>query len=551
MTQSDALNILKLGHNVFLTGPAGSGKTYILNSYIQYLKEKSVNVAITASTGIAATHIGGMTIHAWSGLGIRDSLSPWDIEELEGRQYLWKRYEGVKVLIIDEVSMLHHFRFDMLDRLCRSFKRNNQPFGGIQIVLCGDFFQLPPISKSFEYDAHFVYRSKAWQEMDLKICYIEDQFRQKDNAFLKILNDIRKNNIDIDSKAQLHSRLGKDPEVGIEPTKLYTHNIDVDEINKRELLKLKSQEHTYDMSSRGSRSLVEVLKKSCLAPEKLILKKGAKVMFVKNNYDKGYVNGTLGVIENFDAFDMPIVKTANGQKISVAAESWVVEEEGKLKAEIIQLPLRLAWAITVHKSQGMSLDAAEVDLSKSFVRGMGYVALSRVRSLNGLKLVGLNDMALSVDDEILEFDEQLKDMSNESKNILNSFTAEEIKKIQEEYIKKISPTKKEKVSKLPTHKKTKLLIDNKHSLKEISKMRDMSEETILSHLEKLIEEGENLDLDYLRNSISERKFEKIAEAFEKSFNNNGDFRLAPVKYALGSQFSYTEIRLARLFLNKD
>ena len=147
MTQNDALEILKMGHSVLLTGAAGSGKTHTLNTYIEYLKKNNVGVAVTASTGIAATHLGGTTIHSWSGLGIRDVLSPYEMDALEQRSYLWKRYHATRVLIIDEISMLHHFQLDLIDKLCRAFKRINTPFGGMQVVFCGDFFQLPPISR--------------------------------------------------------------------------------------------------------------------------------------------------------------------------------------------------------------------------------------------------------------------------------------------------------------------------------------------------------------------------------------------------------------------
>ncbi|HRY62829.1 MAG TPA: AAA family ATPase, partial [Candidatus Paceibacterota bacterium] len=159
MTQKEALDILKMGHNAFITGAAGSGKTHLLNEYIKYLKDHDVEIGITAATGIAASHIGGQTIHAWSGLGIKDSLSLYDIENLEEKPYLWKRFDKVKVLIIDEISMLHHFRLDLVEQILRSFKRNNLPFGGLQVIFCGDFFQLPPVSRMGEREALFAYHS--------------------------------------------------------------------------------------------------------------------------------------------------------------------------------------------------------------------------------------------------------------------------------------------------------------------------------------------------------------------------------------------------------
>jgi hypothetical protein len=195
------------------------------------------------------------------------------------------------------------------------------------------------------------------------------------------------------------------------PTKLYTHNADVDAINNMELDKIEAKPHTYQMSSRGNEKLVETLKKNCLAPETLVLKTNALVMFVQNNFDKGYVNGTLGKVVGFDNNDYPKVKVSNGAEIIAAPADWNVEDNGTILATISQIPLRLAWAITVHKSQGMSLDAAEIDLSKSFVPGMGYVALSRVRTLSGMKLTGINSMAYLVNEEVIEIDRQFREQS--------------------------------------------------------------------------------------------------------------------------------------------
>jgi hypothetical protein len=283
--------------------------------------------------------------------------------------------------------MLHHFRFDLLDQLARAFKRNNLPFGGMQVILCGDFFQLPPVSRPGEPEAHFAYRSKIWKEMDLKICYLTEQHRQNDDIFLGVLNDIRNNNVSEDTLLHLKSRYKKEPVSSVPPTKLSTHNENVDQINDVELGKIKGDEKLFEMNSRGKANIVEALKKSCLAPEHLVLKIGARVMFVKNSFEKKFANGTLGIIEGFSGAGFPLVKTASGKLIEATPMNWIIEEDGKIKAEIMQIPLRLAWAITVHKSQGMSLDAAEIDLSRSFAFGMGYVALSRVRSLNGLKLL--------------------------------------------------------------------------------------------------------------------------------------------------------------------
>jgi len=437
MTQEQAFEILKLGHNVFLTGSAGSGKTFLLAKYIDFLRSKNIEVGVTASTGIAATHLEGVTIHSWSGIGIKNYLDRDDLKKITEKKYLRHKFDQTKVLIIDEISMLHYFRLDMVDQVCQTFKKNSLPFGGLQIILCGDFFQLPPVSKDKE-ETGFVIQSQVWQELNLKICYLDEQFRQTDNEFLRILNTIRRNEADQVTLKLLMTRHNKKVAANSVATKLYTHNIDVDVINNSELAKIKGKSKMYTMTSNGNASLVKSLKKGCLAPEQMVLKKGAAVMFVKNNFDKGYVNGTLGTVIDFDNEGYPIVITSFLKEIYVRPSSWTVREDDYVLAEISQLPLRLAWAITVHKSQGMSLDAAEIDLSKAFVSGMGYVALSRVRTLKGIRLLGINDMALTVDQNIVKLDKRFMEFSDIATQDLQAMSALNKRKAQKSFLKRIS-----------------------------------------------------------------------------------------------------------------
>ncbi len=544
MKQKQGLELLKTGRNVFVTGPAGSGKTYLVNSYIKYLKEHGVEVGITASTGIAATHMGGITIHSWAGIGVNSYLSEADIEAMSEKPYLAKRFERVKVLIIDEVSMLHHFRLDLIDQVLRTMKGVNDPFGGVQIILCGDFFQLPPISRFGEPEAHFIYHSQSWQDAGFTICYLDEQFRQSDNAVLTILNEIRSGEVSEKSKEILNSRLNKKTST-IEPTKLFTHNGDVDNINIMELDKLKSFEQSeYGMDTKGQHFIIETLKKSCLAPLTLKLKVGARVMCIKNNFEQGYVNGTLGVVASCKRNQDPVIRLASGKLITIEKASWKIEEEGKLKAEIQQYPLRLAWAITVHKSQGMSLDAVEVDLSKAFEPGMGYVALSRVRSLNGLTILGLNKIALEVNSEVLEFDIKLRDSSKLSEKSMLMSNPEHIIREQNEFLKHILPEKKE--IKLSSHEETALLLEKGMGLSEIAKKRGLVSETIVEHMERLLEQGLDIDFQYLKKEISQSNWKKINRAFDEIIDEGGEVLLSQAKRKLGANISYLQIRLARV-----
>lgn len=549
MTQQEALEILKMGYNAFITGAAGSGKTHLLNEYINYLKDNGVEVGITASTGIAATHIGGTTIHAWSGLGVRDKLSPYDLEDLESKSYLWKRLSRAEVLIIDEVSMLHDFRLDLIEMILRFFKRNEEPFGGIQIIFCGDFCQLPPVTKfDKEKKSSFAYQSRAWQNLNLKICYLEEQHRQQDKLYLSILNAIRDNEMTPELGAHLESRLGKKTILDT-PTKLYTHNIDVDAENERELSKLSGDNYFYHMLDRGAEKMVDNLKKGCLAPDSLKLKVGARVMFVKNNYEEGYANGTLGEVVSCN-HDRILVKTVTGKTINVPLASWKVEEDGKIKAEITQYPLRLAWAITVHKSQGLSLDAAEIDLSQSFESGMGYVALSRVRSLSGLSLKGLNAKAFSSNPEVLQVNQNFRIKSHQHVNEISALTRAEKESKQKRFLAKIgaSLANNKKPKKISTLDKTRILVEKGLSLTEMAEERKVNVGTILDHLEKMKAEDPTIKLQYLSQQMPVTRAKKIRQALMKEGMSNGQYLLGPAKNILGSGFSYDDIRLVRLLM---
>ncbi len=409
MTQSKALKILKSGVNIFLTGSAGTGKTFLLNKFVLDLKKNNIKVAVTASTGIAATHLRGRTIHSWSGIGIKNKMNKEAMKKLIKSKDFFKRIRETKVLIIDEISMFDADRLDLVDRICKNIKDPFLPFGGLQTIMSGDFFQLPPVSQNQK--LKFAYESSVWKNSNIKVCYLSKQFRQNDLKFTNVLNKIRLNEAGWEELNLLKTRLNQSTDSSINPTKLYTHNISVDAINDYELSRIKEKEMIYNMADRGQKDLVDFLKKNCLVPETLKLKVGAIVMFVKNNFEAGYVNGTLGKVIAFDDNKSPIVKINSGRKITALPASWDFEEDNNIIATIRQIPLRLAWAITIHKSQGMSLDAAEIDLSKSFECGMGYVALSRVRRLDNIKLIGINEMALKVNPEVVEKDKEFKKIS--------------------------------------------------------------------------------------------------------------------------------------------
>lgn len=560
MTQDQAFLIMKTGVNIYLTGSAGSGKTYLLNKYINYLESHDISTAVTASTGIAATHMNGMTIHSWAGIGVRSFIDEKGLQEIEDKKYLWKRFEKARVLIIDEVSMLHASQLDMVEKVCRRFKRNDKPFGGLQVILSGDFFQLPPINKSGnENESGMIFNSKAWEILNPAVCYIDEQHRQDDDNLLEILNMIRCNQIEEKHYELLQNRIGAKIKNGVNPTKLYTHNINVDEINNVELSQINNEEKISEMTSSGPDMLVEILKKSCLAHQSLKLKIGAEIMCIKNNFDEGYVNGSRGRVIDFDKENNnPVIELYNGRKITLKPELWAIEEDGKIKASLSQIPLRLAWAITIHKSQGMSLDNAEIDLRNTFSYGMGYVALSRVRTLEGISLVGFNRDSLRVDPKVLEFDQELRNLSFSNELLFKKLGNDEQKKMEEDFIFRMGgalkpghkKSKREEIkdTKVSTIILTKELLESGKNIKEIIKERGLTYGTILNHIEQIMVKFPETIITHIR---PQQKDINLVKKINDKLKGEDRGKLTPIKIILekeGSKMTFEEIRIARLFI---
>lgn len=405
MKQVEALEILKTGKNVFLTGEPGSGKSYTIAMMKDWLDSVGRSYVITASTGIAASHLNGSTIHSWCGFGIQRNLNQRSLDEIKLNYWAIQRIKPIRTLIIDEVSMLDAVNIEDINNVLQVIHKNKEPFGGIQVVFVGDFFQLPPVSK--DRTAQYAFEAESWDHAKLTVCYLTEQHRQSDAEFLEILTAMRNGNMTDAQKARLLAcQHAERPD-----TVLFTHNADVDHLNNAELAKLPGEKHVFTMESGGVPLLVNTLKKGCLSPEKLELKLDAVVMFTRNRFDEGYVNGTIGKVVDFTANGAPVVETLGGRLIIPSIAEWQFLERKTVKAYIRQYPLRLAWAITVHKSQGMSLDSASVDLSRAFEFGQGYVAISRVRTLDGLHIEGMGDGAFNVHPLVVQKDVEFRYLS--------------------------------------------------------------------------------------------------------------------------------------------
>jgi len=574
MKQSEALTILKTGVNVFLTGEPGAGKSYTINDYVRYLRGHEIAPAITASTGIAATHIGGMTIHSWSGIGIHHSLDMQDIRRIASSKHIGKRIRETNVLIIDEVSMLAPKTLDMVEAVCREARQSREPFGGLQIVLVGDFFQLPPIIKRRaendpdqivlidEVEARFAYDSSAWGRSHPVTCYLSEQHRQDDKDYLGVLSAIRNNTFSMKHVAHIEDRRTTYDKVPNDAPKLFSHNVDVDLVNKDMLAQLPSELMEFPMRAYGPSPLVATLKKGCLSPEFLNLKIGASVMFTKNNPRGGFVNGTLGTVEGFRENDnYPMIRTRHGRLVTVEPMEWGISEGGVSKATITQFPLRLAWAITVHKSQGMSLDEAVMDLSEVFEYGQGYVALSRVRRLSGVHLIGWNQRAFQVHPDVITKEKEFQLASTTAQEEFGNVNEDDIKKRQTDFILKCDgqleslgddDIQKSEAQpsgqKINTHEATLSLWKDGKTIIEIAEERGLKERTIFDHIEELIKLGdiERNELSRLITPALEKGIPKIQAIFAE-FETD---KLTPVYEEFEGQYSYNDIRIARMMIEE-
>ena len=561
MTQETALAILKTGVNVFLTGEPGAGKTFTINQYINWLETAGLNVAVTASTGIAATHIGGLTIHSWSGVGTRDTLTKRDLDLIASTERVVKRIKKTNVLIIDEISMLDGKMLDMVDVICRTIRMSTEAFGGMQVVCVGDFFQLPPIARQGEM-MRYAFESRAWENLRPLVCYLSDQFRQEDELLLSLLGSIRKGEIEEDHFNLLKEQTDIAYE-DIDPTRLYTHNADVDAVNLQKLSELSGSSSNFKMTAAGNKTLQESLIRNCLSPANLNLKVDAMVMCTKNNFEAGYVNGTLARVVGFDSYEgYPIIETATKKRITIEPVSWEIAEEGKVIAAIEQVPLRLAWAITVHKSQGMSLDAVEVDLSKAFVYGQGYVALSRVRTLAGLKVLGMNPQALQVDPKIIKENEKLKQESEAAEETFLNLDPSELNTMHERFVKanggklpsleEVSSHSKapvDRIKKESTQAETKSLLLAGKTVDQIAELRRLTTSTIVSHIEDLVT-SEELGAEELESFLGQDKnFPVTRVELFRIYKQVGTEKLKPIYVALDGRYDYIIIRLYRLLYN--
>lgn len=428
--QKYALDTMIKGKNIFLTGPAGTGKTTIISLFKKMITTRIIG--LTSLTGISAVLLGGCTLHSYLGIGLGTGSFEVLFERIKKNYKAKMKWLQTDILIIDEISMLSPQLFEKLNMLGKSIRQIDLPFGGIQLILCGDFLQLPVVRNS-----SFCFESKVWNECIDETVYLNEIVRQIDPEFQNILGNVRIGNITKDVKKFLNTRIVSDEKDEkdeenknhIKPTRLYTTNKDVDAINEIELYKLNDgviDYFQYDLkidfyvTQRNEGDYIQRIIKSCPVPSELIVCKGAQVMLMYNmDVECGLANGSRGIVVDFDN-DLPIVEFLNGQKRKIEFHNWEIEDGKQKILKITQIPLKLAWSLTVHKAQSCTLDLVKVDLNNVFEYGQAYVALSRVRTKEGLGILNINYEAIKAHPKAIKYYDDLIEKEKESNKLKES-----------------------------------------------------------------------------------------------------------------------------------
>ena len=437
------------GQNIFITGPGGSGKTALIRLIYTHALNSGQDISVCALTGCAALllNCNAKTIHSWAGIGIGLGSIEDNVNKIMKSPYKKKNWKNVDILVIDEVSMMSMKLFDMLDSIGKAVRRNNRPFGGIQVIFSGDFYQLPPVGKQEEPDTcRFCFESQSWDTVFPEQIELVKIFRQSDEKYCAVLNQIREGVITRKTVNLLMGQIDKvkPDDLFIEPTKLFPRRNQVDLINQSNISQLKTDEKLFRMSTihnlpitekeiiiRNQYSIENVdneldyLKNNLICDEEIRLKIGAQVMCVVNSeflLDDGtgtgvcsLCNGSQGIITKFTKTGSPVIRVydINGVPKEVVITPYIWKSDKIPGIGISQIPLILAWALTIHKSQGSTIEYAEIDIgSNIFEDGQTYVALSRVKSLNGLYLTAFDHTRIRINNKVKEFYRKLKEKNS-------------------------------------------------------------------------------------------------------------------------------------------
>ena len=409
--QREAYSLMETGHNIFITGMGGVGKSLLIKLFTERYKTK-MKIATTSTTGTSAILIGGTTLHSYLGIklgkgSVQDLINGMSRKAVDN----WKKLD---VLIIDEVSMLSPILFDKIEKIARILRKNESPFGGIQLILSGDFLQLPCVDSN-----NFCFEAKSWGSCITHTIYLTEIVRQEDVEFQNCLNEVRFANLSEQSIQLLKSCNDRKLDStqaslsGIKPTRLFSTNDDVNYINEQEFQKISVGKQIYTYNIRIKNKKYEIaesyIKKQCRVESEISLCVGAQVMLLINlDVSSGLANGSRGIIVGFTDTSIPIVSFLTGITQEIDFNSWDITNGEEIVATISQIPLKLAWALSIHKAQGSTLDYAKIYLNNIFENGQAYVALSRIKNIEGLSLRGLNINKIKAHPKALEYYKNLK-----------------------------------------------------------------------------------------------------------------------------------------------
>lgn len=401
--QASALELLRSGENVFLTGGAGSGKSFLIRQFLKEVDPKEF--PILASTGAAAVLLGGRTFHSFFGLGIMDGGRDATFERAKKDNKLLARLKKIEGFVVDEISMIPGQALMIAEALAQLARGSSLPWGGLRVIVVGDFAQLPPVTQTGKRDWCFL--NNVWEQSGFQNVSLSHNQRVSDDLFLDVLDDVRKGLSSLRVQDFLNSRLREHDEA--DPgTRLFGRKIFAEKFNLKKLADIPDEEVVIDSIYLGQEKHIQILMKTAPVPLKLSLKLNCRVMFLQNDPQKRWVNGTRGYVTDIEA-DKIVVRKDGGREVTVEKSSFALQDaEGNITASVIQFPLTLAYATTIHKSQGATLDDLWCDLSSLWEPGQAYVALSRLRTGEGLNLIGWSPRSIIVDPQVLSFYHNLK-----------------------------------------------------------------------------------------------------------------------------------------------
>jgi len=449
LTLKKIINLIRSGENVFITGHAGTGKSYILRK----LKEKYKKaLTITSTTGIAAVNVKGQTLHSWAGVGLCRNTLAATVDKIKGRPSQYRQILKCKMLAIDEISMLNIETLEYVNSVLKLIRENDSPFGGIQVIFIGDFFQLPPVEKDNTIEKRYCFESPVWADLNLKNVVLQKSYRQSEKKFIKALSDMRTNKLTDEDIELLCTRNIDYDTTDSNMLHIFSTNEEANRYNSAKFNELdeparvftardgvyRGKELVYEDLTDKENFILEFFNKNCRAEKEIILKTGSKVMLLVNmDFDRGLINGACGTIREFNENSINI-DFDNGVNANIPIHEFEYYYNDAVAAIRLQYPLKLAYGITIHKSQGMTLDKLVVDCERIFERGQVYVAMSRVKNLDGLYLKNFNPNKVLVDSKVAEFYENLEqapyiDLPDEikipDKYSVSEFDDEEVEKI--------------------------------------------------------------------------------------------------------------------------